>query len=71
MKGELRTKSTRTVYSEKVVTLELDIPYSQVEEAETGSQDMLKWLDNNVGTEVSFQLGPFEDESQVKLEDEL
>lgn len=67
MKTELKKKSTRTVHGQKVVRLRLDIPYDEVEEAEADDQDMLEWLDANVDSEVSFSIGPFEDEDQTAL----
>lgn len=69
MRTELKRKTTRTVHGEKVVRLRLDVPYEEVEEAEEEGQDMLEWLDSNVDTDVSFQIGPFEDDDQVQLDE--
>lgn len=68
MKTELKRKTTRTVHGEKVVRLRLDIPYAEVEEAERDDQDMMKWLDQQVDSEVSFTIGPFEDDDQMAIE---
>lgn len=68
MKAELNKKTVRTVYGEKVARVELDIPYDELKDAENEEQDILKWLDANVGTDVSFQIGPFEDEQQHELD---
>lgn len=69
MKGELKRKSTRTVHGEKVVRLRIDIPYSQVEEVEGENQDFLKWLDANVDDQINFEVGPFEDDDQLGIEE--
>lgn len=67
MKADLARKSTRTVYGDKVVRVELDIPYEEIKEAEKEGQSFLEWLDNKVDREVSFTIGPFEDEDQTGL----
>lgn len=67
MKGELKRKTTRTVHGEKVVRLRLDIPFSSIEAAEEEGQDMNKWLDHQVDSEVNFSIGPFEDDNQAAL----
>lgn len=69
MKTELKKKTVRTVHGEKVVRLRLDIPYSEVEEAEESGQDMLRWLDANVDSEISASIGPFEDDEQSQLQE--
>ena len=67
MKGELSKKSTRTVYDEKVVRLQVDIPFEAIEEAEEDGQSLMEWLDLHVDREINFNLGPFEDDGQVAL----
>lgn len=67
MIGELVKKAVRTVYGEKVCRVTIDVPYDQIKEVEEEEQDMLKWLDNNVDKEVSFSIGPFDDEEQNTL----
>lgn len=67
MNGELNRKTTRTVHGEKIVRVRIDVPYDQIKEAEGDDQDLLKWLDAHVDREISFSIGPFEDEQQEEL----
>ena len=69
MKAELKRKTTRTVHGKKVVRLRLDIPYEEARSVEDCGQDMLKWFDANVDSNISAKLGPFEDDNQKGLGD--
>lgn len=67
MRGTLTSKETRTVYGEKVVRIQVDVDFDEIEKIEEGGQDLLRWLDNNVDSDININIGPFEDESQVKI----
>lgn len=68
MRAELKRKSTRTVHGNKVVRLRIDIPYHDIADGEGEIDDILEWLDIHVDREVSFSIGPFEDENQTDLD---
>ncbi len=69
MKSELHSVETRTVYDKKVTRVTLEIPYGSVEGECVDGEDLIDWLNNNVGTDIRVSLGPFGDEDQTKLGD--
>lgn len=69
MRAKLKRKTTRTVHGNKVVRLRIDVPFAALDEEGGDNQDVNKWLDNNVDSEVDFAIGPFMDEDQRILDE--
>lgn len=70
MIGKLVSKTVRTVYQKKVVRLTIDVPFDRVQSDDIDEEDLLEWLDNNVDSEIGFEVTALEEQDQdVIMED--
>lgn len=70
MIAKLVSKAVRTVYDKKVVRLTLDIPYNRIESDKIEGDELMKWLDNRVDSEISVSIGVLDDEDQATITEE-
>jgi hypothetical protein len=69
MIGKLISKTVRTVYEKKVVRLTIDFPYKEMESGLVDEDEMMEWLDNKVGSEISMEVQALADDDQEVLEE--
>lgn len=69
LRAVLKSKNTRTVRDNKVVRVKLDIPWVEVQGNDIELDNVMEWLDVNVGSEIDFGVGPFIDEGQEEIGD--
>lgn len=69
MIANLISKAVRTVYDKKVVRLTLDVPYDRMESGKIDGEEMMKWLDNRVDSEISVSINTLDDDDQGVLGD--
>jgi len=70
MIARLVSKAVRTVYDRKVVRLTLDVPYDRMESDKIDNEEMMKWLDNRVDSEISVSINTLDDDEQRVLSEE-
>lgn len=70
MIGKLKKVSTRTLRNKKVTRLRIDIPHKTVQDKDIDDEDAIKWLANNVDSEVGVSIGPLGDDEQEVLDSE-
>ena len=67
LRAVLKSKNTRTVRDNKVVRVKLDVPWVEVQGNDIELDNVMEWLDVNVGSEIDFGVGPFIDEGQEEI----
>lgn len=70
MIGKLKKVSTRTLRNKKVTRLRIDIPHKRLKESEIDEEDAIKWLSNNVDSEIGIGIGALTDDEQERLEEQ-
>lgn len=70
MIAKLVSKAVRTVYDKKVVRLTMDVPYDRMKSDKIDNEEMMKWLDNRVDSEISVSINALDDDAQRGLGEE-
>jgi len=68
MIAKLKKVATRTLRNKKVTRLRIDIPHNKVQKMDIDEETAIKWLSQNVNSEISVKVGPLEDDEQDVLE---
>jgi outer membrane usher protein FimD/PapC len=67
MIGKLKRKEVRTRYDQKIMRVEVDIPYQAVQNEEMDGDDVVEWVESNVGELIGFEFTALEDQDQQTL----
>lgn len=69
MMAELKDKSVRMVYQQKVVRLKIDIPYSAFNGKRIDKEDALKFLDQRVGDSIGIRIAALDGDVQKGIDE--